>query len=219
MADFETLDIFGYRGERVPNRFYHQAGETRHLALVFPGYRYGLDLPLLYYPTQLLRARGADVLGLDLAYSRDRRYVSAADPEKSEWLDADTRAACAVAMAQREYNRFTLIGKSLGTLAVGCLVETEPRLKEAHCIWLTPILNNERLQSQMAQAPQRGLVVVGTTDPYYQEEILDRLEQATRNPSLVIPNADHSLEIPGKISESIRILQTVMDAIDVFLNV
>jgi len=64
MVPSRQIEIRGYRGEAVPHRFFEQEGGADHLAVILPGRGYTAQMPLLFYPVELLLARGADVLVL-----------------------------------------------------------------------------------------------------------------------------------------------------------
>ena len=218
MYSITALKIVGCRNEAVPNTFFQQDGETRHLAILFPGYGYTAHMPAVYYPGRLLLTRGADVLSVEYTYGRRPEFQSLPDEERIRWLQADAAAACNAALAQREYERVTLVGKSIGTLAVAHLLTTEGRLRSPQCIWLTPLLRNARLRAQIKQAPHRALFVIGTADPQYDAARLAELQQATAGEVLVIEGADHSLEITGDVLASLHALEQVMEAMGEFVR-
>ena len=218
MYSAETLNIVGYRHEAVPNTFFRQKGETRHVAILFPGLGYTAHMPVVYYPGRLLAARGADVLRVEYTYNRRPDFQALPDEEQDRWFHADVTAACDAALAQRSYEQVTLVGKSIGTLAIGYLLTTQPRLPRPQCVWLTPLLRNERLRAQIKQVRHRALFVIGTADPQYDPAKLAEVQQATEGDRIVIEGADHSLEIAGDIVQSIRALGRIMEGIQKFLG-
>jgi hypothetical protein len=214
---FETLEIIGYGNKPVPNTFFRQQEETRHLGILFPGLGYTSHMPLLYYPGRLLLFQGADLLRVEYAYERNEVFHSLSGSERGRWMNADATAACSVALKRRSYDQVALIGKSIGTLVLGHLISTHPELDEPRCIWLTPLLRNERLRSQITQTRHRGLFVIGTADPHYDHAKLAAIQEATGGESIIIQGADHSMEIDGKVAESIQALQRIMLGIQSFL--
>jgi hypothetical protein len=218
MPSFTSLTISGYRDEPIPNTFIRQDNTTPHLAILFPGYGYRVTMPLLYYPQRLLVGRGADVLCVEYAYDRHPGFRNLTEAEWDRWFSADIEAACDAGLAQRPYQRLTLVGKSLGTLATAHLLTTDTRLERADCVWLTPLLHNERQRAQIVKAKPRSLFVVGTADTHYDRAVLRELEQATGGQSVVIEGADHSLEIEGSVPRSLDALRQVLDALAGFLG-
>lgn len=218
MISFKSLAISDYHGAPLSNTFMQQKQAARQLGIVLPGMGYTAHMPVLYYPTRLLTNRGADVLCVEYNYYRKPAFGKAASVERDQWLFADAAAALEAGLAQRAYERIVLVGKSLGTLAMGHLITTDARLAQAPCIWLTPIVRNQTLRQQIKQAKPHSLFVIGTADSHYDPESLTAVVEATRGQSLVIEGADHSLEIAGDIPESLRALERIVQAVTAFLD-
>ncbi len=143
--------------------------------------------------------------------------MAASIEERDLWLRTDTIAAYETAWAQRNYVRVTLIGKSIGTRAIGHLLATEEPLPALRCVWLTPI-RNETLCALIKQRPHQALFVVGTADsPYVPEELAEAV-QATAGRAMVIDGGDHGLEIKGLVVESVRALEGIMWEIKKYLG-
>lgn len=217
MYNFSSLTINGYHNQAVQNTFVQQVGDTRHLVIFFPGVAYTNDMPLAYYTRAVLLAAGADALNVDTNYHRQPDFRLASSEEQSRWLVADTVAAFNAGMAQRRYEQITLVGKSLGTLAVGYLAAAGGRPAQARCIWLTPLLRQGQLREQIKQGGQRGMFVMGTADPLYDAEAWQEVVAAVGGQGLLIPGADHSLEFPGDALSSLQALEQLIRAVDRFL--
>jgi predicted alpha/beta-hydrolase family hydrolase len=217
MHSVETLEIAGYRNKPVPNTFFWQQEETRHLGILFPGLGYTSHMPLLYYPGRLLLFHGADLLRVEYAYEKDENFHSLPPGERSRWLAADATAACSSGLSQRNYDHITLIGKSIGTLALGHLITTHPKLRTTQCIWLTPLLRNDQLRAQISETKLRALFVIGTVDPHYDRAKVAEIGEATGGEWIVIEGADHSMEIEENVMESIQALHRIMEGMEKFL--
>lgn len=211
-----TLEVVGYKNQQVPNTFITQPTPTQHLGILLPGYRHSVDKAHLHYAGRILLEQGADLLKVEYAYF-DTNFLEQPESERENWLSSDVFAICNTALAQRAYNQITLVGKSLGTLAMALLLE-DSRFQSATCVWLTPLLTVEWLCSRIEQVKPRSLFVTGTADHYYKPDILERLEAATKGRAEVIEGVHHNLEIPGSISESLSALRQIVEAIDDFLN-
>lgn len=218
MISFKSLTILDYHGEPLSNTFMQQEHATQQLAIVLPGQGYTAHMPVLYYPTSLLVNRGADVLCVEYDYYRKPAFGKVSGIERSRWLFADTEAALEAGLAQRAYERIVLVGKSLGTLAMGHLITTDTRLAQSLCIWLTPLVRNATLRQQIAQARPRSLFVIGTADSHYDTAGFAEVVEVTNGHSLVIEGANHSLEIANNILESLRAMEQVVQAMETFLD-
>lgn len=213
----ETLDIRGQDDGPVPNTFLRADRETRHLGIILPGMGYGVQAPLLWYPTHMLQAHGADVLLLEYAYSRDKEFAGLSQEDQLKRLNADVDAAVTAGLGRRSYNRVSLIGKSLGTLAMGHLLTTEQVMVETRAVWLTPLLRLEHLVAQIKEWSGPSLFVIGTDDPHYDPALLDEAQAETRGESVVIEGADHAMSVGGDIWKSIDALERVLYGIQGFL--
>jgi hypothetical protein len=211
-----SLDVTGYNRRPVPNSMLLQPGGTDHLGVILPGYRHTVDMPDLHYAGQVLTAKGADVLRVEYAYPTTD-YMKRSEQEQSTWLAGDVRAACTAGLAKRGYTKITLIGKSLGTLAMGHLLE-DTRFSAAGCVWSTPILASEWLCSQIKKYRPRSLFIIGTADHFYQPAVLQELVDATQGKALVLEKVHHGLEIEGDITGTLAALRRITDAIMAFVE-
>ncbi|MGA2112590.1 MAG: alpha/beta family hydrolase [Anaerolineales bacterium] len=210
-----SLPVVGYQREPVPNTFFRQSAEATRLGILLPGHRHTVDRPELHYAERVLLERGADVLRVEYAYWKID-FMSRPEPERDAWLRADVEAAGTQALAERTYGRTTLVGKSLGTLAMGHLLALEAFQKSV-CVWLTPLLTVRWLVERMEQLHPQSLIVVGTADPFYDPAIQDHLQAVTGGRVLVLPGADHSLEVPESVPAPLLALGQIVSAMEQFI--
>lgn len=218
MYTIKCLDIKGYRGKPVPHTFFQQDEDAHHVAILLPGMGYSSHMPVLYYPMSIMLALGADVLRVEYEYHRREDFMALRGNERKQWLVADTANACITVLKERSYRDITLIGKSLGTRAMGHLLTTEDSLKHARAIWLTPVLRSEGLRSQIKEWGQPSLFVIGTADPHYNQAHLDEIRESTGSDILIIEGADHSLEIGSDIFKSLGAMEKVIRAVQAYTN-
>lgn len=205
------LDITGQDGQPIPNEFLQQPGTASELAVLFPGLRYTCDMPLLHYTTRLLLGRGADVLQMHTDYNQPD-FEAAAPLQRGQRIGADALAGLLAGQSQRPYTRLVLVGKSIGTLAMGFLL-AGGTAEQAATIWLTPLLHQPLLVQAACLCRGPALFAVGEADSTYDPQALDRIRQETGAAAVVLPGANHSLEVPGDLQQSIRHLGTVLEAI------
>jgi predicted alpha/beta-hydrolase family hydrolase len=218
MHSIETLKIMNSHNEQVPNTFFRQKSEARHLAVLLPGLGYTSQMPVMYYPCLALLAKGADVLRGDYNYVRHADFMALPPDERRRQAAADALAVYSGAIGQREYNTVTLVGKSIGTYAMGHLITTVTYLPQLQCIWLTPLLKHEHLLSQIKQVKHKALFVTGTSDPYFDKANLEDLLNTTGGESVIIEGADHSLEVEGDPIKSLKALELMMNGITKFIG-
>jgi pimeloyl-ACP methyl ester carboxylesterase len=210
----ESLAIRGYEGRMVPNSFLKQQKSSGHLAVIFPGMGYKVEMPVLYYPARLLERLGADLLKVEYDYRRPG-YRALPEEEQNRWFEADIDAVCEAVHDIASYRRITLIGKSLGTLAMARAASVWP---EAVCVWLTPLLRYTPFRARLEAFNQPSLWVIGTTDTHYDAELVEALAARPGHECVVLDEADHSLEVPGEIERSLDGLKGMMRALQRFLE-
>lgn len=214
--ELKTLDVVGYNNQRVHNTLVVQSNPTGHLGIILPGYRHSADMADLHYAGRILREQGADLLKVEYAYYRTD-YFGQPENVQDQWISEDVFAVCNACLAFRPYTKITLIGKSLGTKAMGFLLADE-RFQKADCVWSTLPITIEWLYSRIKQIRPRSLFIIGTVDKYYIPEMLENLVIATNGHTVVIEDADHGLEIPENIPKSLIGLGQIVQALQEFLD-
>ena len=216
MEEITSLSVIGYNNHPLSNTFFRQSEPSKRLALFFPGRGYTCAMPLLYYPTRLLVQKGADALWVEYNYTRTPGFDSLSSQEQLRWISGDVSAAVRMALSEGQYSDVVLIGKSLGSLALSHLILNEPELREAPVVWLTPLLRNSFVLKSIAQVKPRSLFILGSADPLYDVQGLEAARSATAGQVLLVPQANHSLEIPGDLPGSLAAMRQALDAIEQF---
>jgi hypothetical protein len=218
MVSITRLSISGYKERPVKNRLLKQSVDTQEVALVFPGLAYTADMPLLYYTVVTILTSGINVLSVDYDYSNNPEFLKESTRTRSDWLLEDVEAALKVITEEENHEVVCMAGKSFGTLALGYLLETYKNLRDAKTIWLTPLIKNPELLEQMLAYMKDAVLVIGTNDSHYDRDIIDRLNASTQLSGIVIDRANHSLEIDGNVTESLRVLTQIASILRQFLT-
>jgi hypothetical protein len=213
----DKIDIQGHNGLSIPNILVLQDNENSRLAVFFPGLTYRNTMPVMYYPRQLLLARGYDVLSLNYAYDEVPEFMGLSEEDKMAWIGADARTAMAAVFALGRYEHFTLVGKSLGTAAMAAVASDEPKLASADLIWLTPGFKTHGVLEGMARCPQRSLIVLGTEDPHYEEAYIEAARIRGAEVVLML-GLDHGLEKPGHVADSVAAMHGIVERISSWLD-
>jgi hypothetical protein len=216
MMELRTLDALGYNNQKVPNTFVVQSNSTGHLGIILPGYRHSADMADLHYAGRILREQGADLLRVEYAYYQTD-YPNQSESVQNQRISEDVFAVCNACLAFRPYTKITLVGKSLGTRAMGFLLGDE-RFQKASCVWSTPPLTTEWLSARIEQVRPRSLFIFGTADDYYKPEILQHLVKVTNGRAVIIEGANHGLEVPESIPGSLQGLGQIVQGLQEFLG-
>jgi len=218
VAPATSLRIIDCQGNPLPNTLFGQARAPAHLVMILPGFGGHLaDCPLLHYLERILLSRGADVLRLEYAYAGNAEFRRRSDREQDLWFLGDVTAAHEAALAHRPYTAFSLVGKSIGTLGMGHLLAVAPDMRTAKCVWITPLLRDRALRTQVCEARPPSLFVIGTADHHFDPRHLREVEEATGGRAITIEGADHSLRWPDDVPRSFRALWLMTEAMLAFL--
>ncbi|MFW9794442.1 MAG: hypothetical protein ACFFEE_09075 [Candidatus Thorarchaeota archaeon] len=217
MVSIDQLEIKGYRGRSLKNSFFKHPTSKNQVALVFPGLAYNSTMPLIHYTVQAILSTGLEVLTVDYDYSNNPEFMKQSVQARSDWLIRDVEAALRFITEVEKQEVVCLAGKSLGTIALGHLLETHEELRNAKTIWLTPLIKNPELMEQMLSYMKDAVLVIGTEDSHYDSDIIDRLNATTLLSGIVVEGANHSLEIEGEVTKSLRILMQIVTIIQQFL--
>jgi hypothetical protein len=216
MASIE-LAARGYGGRQVPNTLVTPDAPADHAAICLPGYGYRPTMPALHYPMQYLAWQGAHSFSVGLAYDSDPDFVRAGPQERLERIAADSGAVFEALFKHRRFAKITVIGKSLGTLAMIQQLSARHELASAIAVWLTPPLHDEEFVGLLQHCPQRSLIVIGSADGGYDPAQVERLRLGGKS-VVVLPGADHALEVKGDVRASIEAMRHMMDAVVDFLS-
>ena len=168
------------------------------VGVVLPGAGYTLAHPLMHYAALALSEAGLRVVRIDYGSAKTLDEVLAETPKKI--VDAVAGA-----------DEVVLVGKSLGTAVIAQLLSEPGPLPPISAIaWLTPGLDDARFAvMQGFEGP--AVAVIGTADPFYDAERLQRLPASTE--VVVLDGADHALEVDGEVQASLAALRRTVDAL------
>ena len=218
MVQISTLDLSGLKNQSVGGMFFRQETPAQHLGIIFPGYGYTCDRALLHYPMQMLLDQGADVLQVNYAFTNKPGFWQGGDETRAIWFGADATVAMRAVLEQGAYKQFTLIGKSLGTLAVSQVMTIMKELADARVILFTPLLKNPRLVQQIIGFKGKTLLVVGTEDTLHASDTLKVIQTSREVEVIEVKDGNHALDIPGEVIHSLDRLMMVMQGVDRFLE-
>lgn len=178
----------------------------KKMVMLFPGVRYSVDCPLLYYPGmkyerlgyEKLEIREYEVEGLD---GLEHLKAYAEQAEKNV-----LRQVAGIEFSK--YEEIVFVEKSIGTV-IGMWLEDELGLNHVTHIALTPI--NETLPF-LTENRKITYMVTGTEDAMVNAEQLRAICKKNGFPLSEIGGAGHRLETSGSMRENINILLQVVEA-------
>ena len=196
------LSIPSRWGEPARWKYLNHTRGSDTLVVVFPGNPYTLDAPLLWYAARAAADTGCDVLGIEYGFQANRAPLRS---EELPQLVAEVERALTDFVQHHAYQRGVVISKSLGTAISSQLSDRLPMTVNDH-IYLTPL---HSVITFMRQA-QNMLVVVGDQDDLFTAADIEQVSGLPAVELMVVPGANHALEIAGHYDQSLVILQQVI---------
>ena len=101
-----------------------------------------------------------------------------------------------------------MVAKSLGTLAAPVAAA-----RNYDAAWVTPLLTDPELAKPLLSYPAAQLVVIGDSDPFLDQDVLDALP----GERLVVPG-DHILRVPGDAAAMVASHDRFVRSFDAWLT-
>jgi len=197
MSESRSLTIKGYQGRLVDNLFWEKKNPGNWLSIILPGLNYNNDMPLLFFPRELLHWRDVDVLNLN-PRTGSKEYQAASEEGQFAWLKADVTAGINAGMAQKEYQGLILVGKSIGSLAIATIGTTSEKTIQTAWVWITPLLRWDVVRNTALSVTGLQAFLCGSADSTFNHERMDEiLEKRPLASAYIADKANHSLEVPG----------------------
>lgn len=177
------------------------------VTIVLPGRGYGAHGPAIRLPVLALEAAGAATAVIDYP-------AGLTGDEHGPALVAAVEQRIRIAMAGAA--RVTLVAKSLGTALLAALVPRLPEAAEVEAVWITPLFGDEGVRAAATDSGWRSLLVAGGADPFHHPAAHQTVAETTGAASLVIPGADHALEVAGQPGATVEGLRQLTEATSAF---
>ncbi|MDO5648613.1 hypothetical protein [Paracoccus sp. (in: a-proteobacteria)] len=160
------------------------------LAILLSGLRYFCDRPLLAGAGQVMRDHGHDLAQVDFGYADDPDFMALPEGDQIARIHADGCAVLDHCRTQRPGAAVTIIGKSLGTIAMAGMV-TRGLPDDTRLVWLTPSLRGTGLARIITGAGVPALSLIGDRDPSYADSRAPEYRAARHLTHIEIAGADH----------------------------
>jgi acetyl esterase/lipase len=210
MPEPVRIDVKDTRGNPLRHKYLRQTGEARGIFYQLPGDNYGVDGPLLYFPSRMLFSAGWDTFSLNYGYQSAGESFS---PTHIPEIVEECGAALETVLKQREYTKVVLAGKSLGAAIVAVLLTLGLDLEHARAVYLTPPLDTPVFDPVFVETENESYLALGTADRFYDEKKFNELLSEKRFEYTLIPDADHSVYIEGKLEATLQAHEDITRAV------
>lgn len=184
------------------------------LAVFFPGRKYSVDCPLLYFTDFICKEKGYETKYLHYAAYREEKSrntieqdVNRAEEEVMAVLDG---------IDFSKYQEILFVSKSIGTvLAAKAQEKYQLTVRNVYFTPLEPTL--PYLRSLRRNAPEENLIIAGTKDPFLEASVLKEVCEAENLPLHQFTGLGHSMETEH-VMESLDTLKKIMGIVQDFLK-
>lgn len=182
---------------------------SKRLAVFFPGRKYSVDCPLLYFADFTCSLKGYERAFLHYARHREDKGTTTVQE------DIENAKAYVTATIQakevNEYDEVIFISKSIGTVLAGYIRE-ELKLKNVKNIYLTP------LPETLTYIDGRDdIVLAGTKDRFLDKDVLKKFCDDNNVKLYQFEGLGHSLETDD-VEGSLKVLKQVNDIIGDYID-
>ena len=180
------------------------------LIVVLPGGGYGPLGPALRFPILALR-QISDGETIEIGYPETGEDDPI--PTRIEKLSTAVSDQMHAALERSTAADVVIVAKSLGTRALAAIASSLRRDRRISAVWLTPLFAVDDVRSAAARSGLRSLIVAGTADPHHDQNGFDAVRDALSAHALLIPDADHGLEIPGDVLATLDAMRALTSAV------
>ena len=183
----------------------------KKLAVFFPGRRYGVDCPLLYYAESICREKGYDTLLMHYSEYRDKKDMITIEENIRQTLSYVRGRIKEKDLAS--YDEILFVSKSLGTVSAGWLadaLEKETRVKPGTVrhIFMTPLG-----QTFPYMRKENCIVISGELDHYLERKKLKKFCKKHKVRWYCFPDVGHSME-HEKIKDTLKTMKKIMKIVE-----
>lgn len=214
MLPSSTLIIKGYKEMDIPYTLLRNEENSKNLAIFLPGIGYTVRSPAFHFSEAIFVNKSFDILKVDYRYN-DAMYDDFSMEDLTEAIKHDVRTVIDKVLQENSYEKFYLVGKSLGTIAISAELQRDI-FAGAKAIWLTPLLHKDEVFDAMLASKNEGLCIIGDNDRCFIEDRYNRLLEHPTITSKLYPHVNHSMEYDHDPVGSIDVLKSVLNAIERF---
>ncbi|WP_042460237.1 alpha/beta family hydrolase [Neobacillus dielmonensis] len=205
------------RYSTIPFTWIRGQSPNKSICIMLPGLGYTTQMPLFYYATNVCMTYNIDVLHVNYQFKENEQFAKLPDAEQEQWIYEDVKATAAEVLKDAEYEQCYLLSKSIGTIPMAMEWAQQTFVHNSVGIWLTPLMKDDKVYQAILETAVPSLCIIGSNDHHFMEERVESFKQNKLVRTVVIPKADHSLEINGDIYASIDALKIVIENSQAFI--
>lgn len=202
----------------IPYQLLRGEKPNKTLCIMLPGLGYTTQRPLFHYATGLCMKHEVDILHVNYQFAKNEHFTKLNELEQERWMYEDVKAVMDEVLRDYDYVQCFLLSKSIGTIPMAMEWKAGSNSQMTFGLWLTPLLKDDNVYEALLNTEIPSLCVIGDHDHHFLEERISSLKNNPLISTIVIPNADHGLEVKGNLAETLEVIKVVMKGIENFMS-
>jgi hypothetical protein len=217
---YEIIEKQVVRNEHstIPYTWIRSKSPNKSICIMLPGLGYSTQRPLFHYATSMSIEGNMDVLHINYHFNKNEHFAALSRAEQDAWMYEDVKVVVDEVLKESEYEQQIWLSKSIGTIPMAFEWRQKNFIHHSVGVWLTPLLKDDNVCHSILNTELPSLCVIGDQDPHYIKERLSLLEKNELVRVVVIPNADHSMEIKGDIGATIDSMKEIINNMQDFIE-
>lgn len=192
---------------------------NKSICIMLPGLGYTTQRPLFHYATGMCLNNNIDILHVNYQFAKNKHFTSLSQEDQERWMYEDVQAVVEEILTDTSYEQCFLLSKSIGTIPMAMEWKHKNFIRHPFGIWLTPLLKEDLVFETLLKTELPSLCIIGDKDHHYIDERVDLLSHNQLVTTVIIPGAEHSLEIQGDVSASIDAIKIIMQSVQEFIRI
>lgn len=202
----------------IPYQLLRGGKPNKTICIMLPGLGYTTQRPLFHYATSLCMNNEVDILHINYQFAKNEHFTKLSETEQDRWMYEDVKAVVKEVLTENHYEQCFLLSKSIGTIPMAMEWKAGNFSNNAFGIWLTPLIRNDNVYQVLLETEKPSLCIIGDHDHHFDAERISSLKNNPLISTIVIPNADHGLEIKGDLFVTLDAIKVIMKSIQDFIK-
>lgn len=217
MYQFTEGQVVRMEISTIPYTLIRSEKPNKSICIMLPGLGYTTQRPLFHYATSMCLNNHIDVLHINYHFVKNEHFAGLSKEDQEYWMYEDVKAVVDEVLKSSKYEQCFLFSKSIGTIPMAMEWIHRKFIRKPFGIWLTPLLKDDSVYNSLLETRLPSLCVIGDDDNHFIEERVASLNHNEFIKTVIIPKADHSLEIQDDILTTIDAIKIVIESIQAFL--
>ncbi|MBV7506647.1 hypothetical protein KW850_15390 [Bacillus sp. sid0103] len=218
MYQFKEGQVVRNEYSTIPYTWIHNEKGNKSICIMLPGLGYTTQRPLFHYATNICLNHQIDILHVNYQFAKNEHFTRLSKEEQERWMYEDVKDVVEESLTGTNYEQCFLLSKSIGTIPMALEWTLENFIQNPFGIWLTPLLKEDNVYETLLKTKLPSLCIIGDQDHHFINERVTALKKNEHISTVIIPGADHSLEIQGGVSASIEVVKIIVDSFQDFIR-